>query len=102
MEHVNPVILRDVLLICMSIIVATGGILRIVQGLRPQRRDVRLEDVGATRGQVDELAERTREELAQLRDDMRSIDARLHRVERDLGEVPAKVIALLRNTGVIK
>jgi septal ring factor EnvC (AmiA/AmiB activator) len=102
MEHVNPAILRDVLLILMSMIVAAGGVIRIVQSLRQQRRDVRLEDVNATRDQVEDLAARTRDDLAQLRQDMRSIETRLHRVEAEMGEIPAKVIALLRNTGVIK
>lgn len=102
MESVHPQTVRDVLLILMSLTVLVTSVVRTMYAFRAQRRDVRIEETGATRSQVDELAGRTRHELSQLREDLRGIDARLHQVERDLRDMPAQVVALLRNTGAIK
>lgn len=102
MEHVNPVTLRDVLLILMSLVLTAGGVLKIVQGVGRQKRDVRLEDSAASESQVEALSIRTRDELNMIRADIRTIDGRLHQVERDLREMPNQIVVLLRNTGVIK
>jgi len=102
MEHINPTTVRDVMVILAAVSIVITSVLSTIARYRRQRRAVYFEDQMASRAQLEDVVERFSQDIQQVRENLRSLDNRIHALERDIGEMPSRIIALLRNAGVLK